>query len=58
MLAVASCRGLVDIYDAVLGAAVCNLPPVSTENFRSFICTASQIESTNRREIIIFFCAE
>ena len=29
MLAIASSSGLVDIYDAVLGTALCSLPPVS-----------------------------
>jgi len=29
MLAAASSCGLVDIYDAVLGTALCSIPPVS-----------------------------
>jgi len=32
MLAVASSCGLVDIYDAVLGTAVCSIPPVSVRS--------------------------
>jgi len=31
MLAVASSCGLIDIYDAVLGMAVCSIPPVSID---------------------------